>query len=155
MSISFAYDLVGSGWAECTVAVDETHATVTASYLSDAFGDLLGAVIRIVEGQPEATASFAEEPGEYRWRLFRKEPDRLLIRVLEFPQLWGNRPDEEGRVLFEAECRLRTFAGAVLAESQRLLEKHGPEGYLGMWHKHGFPLEKQEKLRQVLRQATK
>jgi hypothetical protein len=154
VSASFAYHLVGSGWAECTVAVDEQHPTVTASYLSDAFGDLLGAVIRIVEGQPEATASFAEEPGEYRWRFFRKEPDRLLIRVLDFPQLWGDRPDEEGKVLFEAECRLRTFAGAVLAESQRLLEKHGPEGYLGMWHEHEFPLDKREKLRQVLRPRT-
>jgi hypothetical protein len=69
VSVSFAYHLVGSGWAECTIAVDEQHATMTASYLSDAFGDLLGAVIRMVDGQPEATASFAEEPGEYRWRV--------------------------------------------------------------------------------------
>lgn len=151
MSVSFAYHLVGSGWAEWTIVVDEQRVTMTASYLSDAFGDLLGAVIKIVQGQPEATASFAEEPGEYRWRFFRKEPDRLLIRVLDFPQLWGDRPDEEGEVLFEAECRLRTFAGAVLSESQRLLEKHGPEGYLGMWHNHAFPLEKQEILREVLK----
>ena len=151
VSVSFAYHLVGSGWAECTVAIDEQRATMTASYLSDAFGDLLAAVVRLVEGQPEATASFAEEPGEYRWRFFRKEPDRLLIRILDFPQLWGDRPDEEGKVLFETECRLRTFAGAVLSESQRLLEKHGREGYLGMWHEHEFPLEKQERLRQVLR----
>src|SRR5262245_63524255 len=92
-SVSFAYRLVGSGWAECTIAIDEQHAAMTASYLSDAFGDLLGAVIRMVEGQPEATASFAEEPGEYRWRFFRKEPDRILIRILDFPELWGDRPD--------------------------------------------------------------
>jgi hypothetical protein len=153
VSVSFAYQLVGSGWAECTITVNEKHSTMTASYLSDAFGDLLGAVIRMVEGQPEATASFAEEPGEFRWRFFRKEPDRLLIRILDLPQLWGDRPDEEGKVLFQAECRLRTFAGAVLSQSQRLLEKHGPEEYYGMWH-HDFPLEKQEGLRQLLRQRT-
>lgn len=154
MSISFAYHLVGSGWAECTLVVEEQQATITASYLSDAFGDLLGAMIRMLEGQPEATASFTEEPGEYRWRFFRKEPDRMLIRILDFPQLWGDRPDEEGKVLFEAECRLRTFAGAVLSEAQRLLEKHGREGYLGMWHEHDFPLEKQERLRQLLHKGT-
>ncbi len=154
MSVSFAYHLVGGGWAECTIAIDELHATMTASYLSDAFGDLLGAVIRVVEGQPEATASFTEEPGEYRWRFFRKGPDRLLIRVLDFPGLWSDRPDEEGQVLFEAECRLRTFAGAVLSESQRLLEKHGPEGYLALWHNHEFPLEKQKRLQQVLRHGN-
>jgi hypothetical protein len=96
VSVSFAYQLVGRGWAECTIAIDEQHATMSASYLSDAFGDLLGAVIRMVEGQPEATASFAEEPGQYRWRFFRKEPDRLRIRILDFPQLWGNHPDERG-----------------------------------------------------------
>jgi hypothetical protein len=154
VSVTFAYHLVGSGWAECTIAIDDRHATMTASYLSDALGDLLGAVIRMVEGQPEATASFAEEPGEYRWRFFRKEPDRLLIRILDFPQLWGDRPDEEGKVLFEAECRLRPFAGAVLSESQGLLDKHGREGYLGMWHQHEFPLEAQEELQQVLRHGT-
>jgi hypothetical protein len=154
VSVSFAYHLVGRGWAECTVAIAERHATMTASYLSDAFGDLLGAVIRVVEGQPEAMASFAEEPGEYRWRFFRKEPDRVLIRVLDFPELWSDRPDEEGKILIEAECRLRTFAGAVLSESQRLLAKHGREGYLGMWHQHEFPVDKQERLRQLLRQKT-
>jgi hypothetical protein len=155
VSVSFAYHLVGRGWAECTIAVDEQVATITASYLSDAFGDLLGAVVRIVEGQAGATASFAEEPGGYRWRFFRKEPDRLLIRILEFAQSWGDLADEEGKVLFEAECRLRTFAGAVLSESQRLLEKHGPDGYLGFWVNHDFPLEKQERLRQILRHGTK
>lgn len=130
MSVSFSYILTGNGWSECTIIIDEYHVTVTASYLSDAFGDLLSAVTRIVEGQTEATASFAEEPGEYRWRFFRNAPDRVLIRVLEFPQLWGNRLDEEGKVVFEAECRLRTFAGAVLSESQRLLQELGVQGYI-------------------------
>lgn len=154
MSVSFAYHLAARGWAECTIAIDEQHATIMASYLSDAFGDLLGAVIRMVEGQPEATASFAEEPGEYRWRFFRKDPDRLLVRIFTFPALWSDRPDEEGKLLLEAECRLRTFAGAVLAEAQRLLEKHGKEGYLEMWGNYEFPFEKHEQLRKVLRKRT-
>ena len=155
VSVSVSYNLAGSGWADSTIAIGEQHATVTASYLSDAFGDLLGAVIRLLEGQPEATASFAEEPGEYRWRFIREAPDRLQVRILEFPQLWGDRPDEEGKVVLDAECRLRTFAGAVLSESQRLLEKHGVEGYLGMWVQHQFPLEKQEQLRQLLRHGAR
>jgi len=154
VSVSFAYHLGGAGWAECTISVDEQHVTILASYLSDALADLLDAVTRMAEGQAAAVASFAEEPGEYRWRFTRIEPDRLGIRVLEFPQLWRNRPDDEGKVLFDAECRLRTFAGAVLSESQRLFETHGLEGYLGMWRRD-FPLEKQERLRQVLRQKPR
>jgi len=151
MSVSFSYNLEGCGWSTCTVAIDDQYVTMTASYLPDAFGDLLGAMIRLLEGEPEATASFAEEPGEYRWRCFRKDKDRLYVRILEFPDLWEYRPDEEGKPILEAECRLRTFAGAVLAESQRLLLKHGVEGYLGMWVQHDFPLQKQERLRELLR----
>ena len=112
MSVSFSYNLIGRGWSECTVVIDNKRAKVTASYLSDAFGDLLGAMIRMVEGQPEATASFAEEPGE---------------------------------------CRLRTFAGAVLSESQRLLQVHGAEGYLSKWVNNEFPIDKQERLRRLVR----
>jgi hypothetical protein len=155
MGVSFAFHLVGRGWTECTIAIDERHTIIIASYLSDALGDLLDTVIRVVEGQPEATVSIADEPGAYRWRFFRREPDRLLIRILEFPEMWGDRPDDEGQLLFDAECRLRTFAGAVLSESQRLLEKLGREGYLGIWVQHEFPLAKQERLRQLLGQDTR
>jgi hypothetical protein len=154
VSIRVSYRLTGSGWSECNIVIDEHQATITASYLSDALGDLLGAVSRIVEGVTEATASFAEEPGEYRCRFFRKGPDRLLVRILEFPQLWGNRPDEEGKVVLDAECRIRTFAGAVLSASQQLLEESGMEGYRNMWGQHDFPLEQQEKLRNLLRQCA-
>ena len=150
MSATVSYNLTGSGWSECTVVIDEQYAKLGASYLSDAFGDLMAAMIRLVEGQPEATTSFAEEPGEYRWRFFRRDPDRLFIRILEFPQLWGDRPDEDGKPVLEAECRLRSFAGAVLSESQRLLEEHGLQGYLEKWVEHEFPLEKHERLRQLL-----
>jgi hypothetical protein len=153
MSVSFSYKLVARGWAECKIAIDETEATMLASYLSDAFGGLLGAVSRCLAGQPEATASFAEEPGEYRWRFFRQEPDRVLIRIISFPRLWANRPDEEGKVIFEGECRLRTFAGAVFSESQRLLEEHGVGGYLEIWRNNEFPLERHRELEQLLRRG--
>ena len=71
LSVEFRYDLVGVGWSECTLIIDDTHVTVTASYLSDALRDLVAAVSRVTAGLPDATASFDEEPGEYRWRLFR------------------------------------------------------------------------------------
>jgi hypothetical protein len=153
VSVRVSYRLIGSGWSECNIVIDEYEATITASYLSDALRDLLGAVSRIVEGVSEATASFAEEPGEYRCRFFRQGPDRLHVRILEFPNLWSNRPDEEGSVVLDAECRLRTFAGAVFSASQKLLEESGMEGYRDMWGRHDFPIEQQEKLRNLLRQT--
>ena len=44
MGVQISYDIVGSGWAKCTIRVDEACATVTASYLSDALDDLASAL---------------------------------------------------------------------------------------------------------------
>lgn len=150
MGVTISYRLTGSGWAECAIQGGDHHANVIASYLSDALGGLLEAVVRLLEGQPEATASFADEPGEYRWRMVRVSSDRVALRILEFPQLWGNRPDQEGKPLLETECRLRTFAGAVLSASQRVLEEHGADGYRERWVKHEFPLENLQRLKALL-----
>jgi hypothetical protein len=67
MSLAFSYQLQGHGWAECRLEIDDQHATLTASYLSDALGDLASATTAALRGHPRPTASFAEEPGEYRW----------------------------------------------------------------------------------------
>lgn len=151
MSVSISYQLTGEGWAECDVVVDDRLAsTLIASHLSDALRDLLGAVVRILEGEAEATASFEDEPGEYRWRLIRLTPDRLQVRILAFPDMRDD-PDDEGKVLVDAVCRLRTFAGSVYSASQRLLEKHGLEGYFDLWGME-FPMEKFETLERLLRQ---
>jgi hypothetical protein len=75
LSIEFRYHLTGVGWSECTLIVDDAHVTVTASYLSDALRSLISAVCRVLEGIAEATATFDEEPGEFRWRLFRVGDD--------------------------------------------------------------------------------
>ena len=43
MGVEFSYELTGAGWAECTLRIGEQCVTVTASYLSDALGDLAAA----------------------------------------------------------------------------------------------------------------
>ncbi len=45
MAVSVTYNLIGASWAECLLEVGEQQARVTASYLSDALGDLLQAVV--------------------------------------------------------------------------------------------------------------
>jgi hypothetical protein len=98
MAISVRYNLTGSGWAECIVEIDDRHAHITASYLSDALADLLDAVESVVRGIEDATALFIEEPGEYRWRFRRISPDRLWVRIIEFDESWKHRPDAEGKL---------------------------------------------------------
>lgn len=150
MAVSIAYNLTGPGWAECDIQIDEQCAHVTASYLSDAFGDLLRAAVGLMNGSEEETASFAAEPGEYRWRLWRTDPDKVRICILGLDELWGNQPDDEGETLLEVECGLRVFAGAVLSASQRVLQEYGLQGYKSKWAKHDFPLEIQHQLQHLL-----
>lgn len=150
MGVSVAYNLTGTGWSECFITIGDQSAHVTASYLDDALGDLLRAVVGLMEGVQEITASFAEEPGEYRWGFQRTRPDKVKVRILMFDELWSNLPDEDGKVIMDAECRLRTFAGAVLSASQRVLEEHGIEGYKNQWVEHEFPLQLQARLNYLL-----
>jgi hypothetical protein len=139
MGVTFSYELTGRGWAECTVSIDGNSATVSASFLSDALEDLASATAAALRGHPSPSASFTEEPGEYRWILEPRANGQVRVRVLKFPELWSGKPDGEGAVLLDGECRLRTFAGAIVSELQRLKTKHGYEGYRRLWVNHDFP----------------
>jgi hypothetical protein len=150
MAIMVRYNLTGSGWAECIVEIDDRQAHLTASYLSDALADLLDAVECVVRGIEDATALFIEEPGEYRWRFRRISPDRLWVQIIEFDEPWKNRPDAEGKLIFDVECRLRSFAGAVLSASQQVLATHGFDGYRKQWVNRDFPIDLQAKLKASL-----
>jgi hypothetical protein len=151
MSVSIVYNLFGVGWAECSITIGDTSLRLTASYLSHALADLLQAVVDLLNGHGETVVSFAEEPGEYRWRLQRVDENTVGIKIIEFDNLWKNKLDEEGSVIFEAQCRMRTFAGAVLSASQRELAEHGLEGYREKWANDDFPLELHNELKQLLR----
>ena len=146
------YRLLGAGWAECEVEIQRETVTVPASYLSHSLESLIEAAASVARGAAEATARWEEEPGEIRWRLGRVGEERLRVRILHFEdEFWDALPDERGAVLLDAECRLRTFAGAVLSAAQRLLEKHGTKGYQNEWGMHGFPLERMRALEAALR----
>jgi hypothetical protein len=150
MAISLEYNLTGRGWSECIIEIDNQSASLTASYLSDALADLLDAIVSVVQGNDEATALFMEEPGEYRWRFNRVSKERLSVRILWFDEAFSNRLDVEGKVILETECRLRTFAGAILSASQRVLATYGLEGYREKWVHHDFPITLQAKLKEAL-----
>ena len=149
MGVEINYKLTGPGWAECTLHVDEAHVTVTASYLSDALDDLASAIAAALRGHPHSTASFEEEPGEFRWTFEPLPEGRVRIRILQFEDLCGQ-PDEDGKQIFQAECRLRTLAGAMISALQRLEEKYGVTGYRAKWIAHDLPMNRATELRDLL-----
>ena len=55
--MDFTYCLVGAGWAEATLSDGPSSATLTASYLGDALGELLEANGTRFEGADEARCS--------------------------------------------------------------------------------------------------
>jgi hypothetical protein len=151
MGVEIRYELTGSGWAECTVRVDSAWVTVTASYLSDALDNLACAIAAALRGHPRPTASFDEEPGEYRW-IFEPLPEgQVRVRILQFEELWGDRPDEEGNQIFAAECRLRTLAGAMVSALQTLEQQYGIRGYREKWVNYDFPLSRLTELQELLK----
>jgi hypothetical protein len=141
MDVTVDYRLTGSGWSSCTIELYGQTCVVTASYLSDALRELVSATNHLLGGGKEARFQFDEEPGEYRWILSSTGEGGLRIKILQFPQLWGEKPDSDGQTVLEATCPVRLFGEAVLLSLNRILDEHGLRGYREKWVNADFPLE--------------
>jgi hypothetical protein len=128
----FEYRVVGRGWAEAGVGDPDSNASLSASYIQDALGDLLYAVWRLLEGEAEARCSWQEEPGEYRW-IMRRDADLLSLRVLEFADSYPPAEDHAGSVVFETRQEVLTFARAIALGASRTLQQLGEAGYQELW----------------------
>ena len=120
MYVTVDYRLTGTGWSSCSVELYGQTCALTASYLSDALRELVSATNQMLEGAKEARFRFDEEPGEYRWILSSTVEGALLVKILEFPQLWGEKPDSDGRTVLEATCPVKLFGEAVLLSLNRI-----------------------------------
>lgn len=138
--MEFSYRLVGTGWAEARIADDETWASLTASYLSDALGNLLEAVGVLLEGADAASCSWDEEPGEYRW-LFTRAGESVHLRILALPDQFPPQPDSAGTVVFETTQPLPVVAAAVAQGAADVLAEHGEKKYLELWVDDPFPTD--------------
>lgn len=139
--MEFHYRLTGLGWAEALISDGSSGATVTASYLDDALGDLLETVDVLLEGADDARCSWTEEPGEFRW-VFRRAGSTVHLRVLGFAGMYSQLPDSSGVVMFETRQPLRDVALAIAMGSQAVLDEHGEDGYLQRWFEHPFPSDR-------------
>lgn len=137
--LRITYELVGTGWSRCVVEYGEQRCEVSASYLSDALRNLVLFALAISSGFRSASFGMDEEPGEYRWLAELEEANLVKLRVLEFPELWGQKPNSMGKTLFEASFRPVVVAEAVVEAADRVLEAHGANGYRDKWAEHGFP----------------
>lgn len=116
MSVIFHYD-VRDGWLHCGVAINDQCVSHSVSGghegSSDGLSELILAICAMFDRCETAVASFEEEPGEFRWRIDRLTSNRIRVRVLEFADYYENKPDEQGKSLFDQPCGLVKFARAV------------------------------------------
>ena len=137
--MEFGYRLTGTGWSEARLEDGPSSVTITASYLGDALGELLAAVEVLLEGAEQASCSWAEQPGEYRW-IFDRAGSDVRLRVLALPNDDPRETDDRGQVVFESTAPVREIAGAIANGAQKVLDEYGEDEYLRLWAQHPFPL---------------
>jgi hypothetical protein len=148
--VEFRYELTGTGWSECHLSIGEARCEVTASYLSDALGELASAVEDVLRWPGvDARAVFMEEPGQYRWRFLGAGPRRVRVKIIEFPD-WKDMDDSAGKVIFDAECDRWLLGESVAKELRRLLTVHGLRRYREQWVNSDFPIHRLEAIEALL-----
>ncbi len=147
--LEFTYRVTGKGWSRARIADEHAWVELTASYLSDALGDLLEAVGWILEGAAEARCSWQEEPGEYRW-IFTREGSDVRLRILAFADQMVMQPDDEGQLVFETVQPESVLAATIADGAQAVLAEMGETAYLAEWIDAPFPTAHLEMIRERL-----
>ncbi len=153
MKLSIEFSLTDLGWADIAVRCKGASCELTASYLSDALGDLVLSAVAVMTTFRRLSFSFEEEPGEYRWVITSPRINEIEVAILSFPDRWSDKPDGDGRLLFKARCLPEDYAAAVLAAAQNVLESDGEAGYLERWGRHPFPTARLHELQGLIREA--
>jgi hypothetical protein len=136
------YKLIGSGWADARVFADGCGVSMIISYLSDAPGDMMRAVIALFN-QPDGGRvqfSWEDEPGEYRW-IIDRIGDTVTLTIIKFDDCFSRQDDHKGELLIETECTLVRLATQVRGQLRQIYNEHGLEGYREKWRTHSFPLD--------------
>ena len=150
MTLTIDYRLTGSGWADCTVLANGKANELSASYLSDALGNLVLAAAAVLAGAHSISVGFDEEPGEYRWAVVRTDSGTVRVTILSFQELWGNRPDADGTPLCSWTGHPVDFGRAVRDAADAVIKEHGLAGYKERWAEHDFPLPQLELLKHYI-----
>jgi len=147
--MQFSFEIVGTGWAWASVGEGDSEVELTASYLSDALGDLLEAIGSLLEGGDAARCSWEEEPGEYRW-VFTRDGAEVHLSILVFPDNFPPMRDDEGVEIFRISEPLIDLAASVGDAAQRVLDDYGEAEYLRRWVEAPFPTAHLKMIREML-----
>lgn len=145
--MQFTYELTGIGWSQCRLETAKGSIITTASYLDDALGDLCEAILSINNGSEYSRAIFTEEPGEFRWVFKRIDSKTVNLQILWYDDLWLNKPDKDGKILFEDNLLIIEFMKAFVNGITTLLNQYTLEEYYEKWVEYEFPKETFKKIK--------
>lgn len=143
--MKFIYKLDGAGWANCHIEINSKEHSFTPSYLTNALGDLLQALLEVNPLYTEKAYAddgsgffWDEEPEEIEWNFRYLDDGKMLLRITSYEAV----SDTEilKKVALSTECSYDKFLGEVLNEVEKILEEYGIVGYKNMWIAHDFPL---------------
>jgi hypothetical protein len=130
------------GWADPVIECGDQRLKMTASYLSDALGDLLDAVLLLATGSVFAECAWTEEPGGWLWTFGRPNESDVEVEVEFQPDVFapvGWQPRGSGESRFHCTATLVELATATAVGARRCLEEFGLDGYAQQWVEHPFP----------------
>jgi len=146
----FTFRLFGSGWLEAELTGDGQELSIQASHLSDAPADLLISVNQLLNGRPEATCCWQEEPGAYQWVLTKEGRD-VFIKLYWYDKSFPKYSDK-APVVFSGRDEMIRFARCILrAFSTRALGVSASE-YQKMWG-YGYPEAELSRLRTLIKKS--
>lgn len=143
----FNYRITGVGWAICEIQTANETFTYRASYLSDALGDFLNALIALNSNMnPEIYVDktdfrWYQEPGLTVWHVkasdIKSNGENLFFRVNQYVNDSEKGAPESTSVF---AYNYDEFIYTVVESLERLIQKFGLVGYQVMWGDIDFPL---------------
>lgn len=124
----------GAGWADARLEVGGNAVEMGPSYVTDALGDLLRAVLALTQGAADVSVSWDEEGTWVVWR-FALDAGNVRLHV----DVRGQDGPAAERQL-SGVVRRDALVRVVAREARAVLDEHGEEGYLRRWSdEYPFP----------------
>lgn len=140
--VRFDFNLASDapGWADPVLEIDGHEVKMTAAWSSDALGDLLNALLVLLNGGSEARCVWQQEPGHWIWELWRRDTATVQVQILRHADAFLSQvPADEPELRLEGDVPIVEFVGAVASGARRCLEEVGRDGFERRWSAHPFP----------------
>ena len=143
-TVTLVYKLDEAGWASATLVTPTKGVAFGPSYLSDALGDLVRAVVGIANARRSRPPFVFEQRVEWFGEpvgldlIFETQQDgSVRLQLVEMPDESHRRTGRQ--VIFDDQIDFEIFAHSVYGQASQILQVHGADGYKERWKLHDFP----------------